>query len=216
MTVSHSLDLMRIPLSGRNLIEASAGTGKTYTMVGIYIRLILETDLDVSRILVMTFTNAATDELRERLRTGLIRMLSVLNSEDQAGEPFLSQLKQKVANNQATLNSAIQKLQLSISCFDQAAVYTIHGFCQRVLSDSALETGLDFENELMPSDDEWIEAIADDYWRKHFHQAGRRQLLILKLCNLTPLSLAQSVKNWVGKPYLHVLPLDDCFVDDAL
>ena len=54
------------PLTGTNLIEASAGTGKTYTIAGLFLRLILEKQLTVNQILVVTFTKAATEELKER------------------------------------------------------------------------------------------------------------------------------------------------------
>ena len=67
------LDLINTPLKGNNLIEASAGTGKTYTIEGLFLRLILEKQLAVEQILVVTFTKAATEELRDRIRTKLLQ-----------------------------------------------------------------------------------------------------------------------------------------------
>ena len=61
-------DLLNAPLDGVNLIEAGAGTGKTYNIEGLFVRLILETQLQVDQILVLTFTNAATEELKDRIR----------------------------------------------------------------------------------------------------------------------------------------------------
>ena len=63
-----AFDLEKSPLHGRNLIEASAGTGKTYTLAALFVRLILEKGLRVDQILVVTFTEAATEELRDRIR----------------------------------------------------------------------------------------------------------------------------------------------------
>jgi len=62
------LEILTIPLDGVNLIEASAGTGKTYTISNLYLRLILEKEISVRDILVVTFTDAATKELKERIR----------------------------------------------------------------------------------------------------------------------------------------------------
>ena len=62
------LDPLTLPLRGRILIEASAGTGKTYTLALLFVRLLLERELSVDRILVVTFTTAATEELRGRIR----------------------------------------------------------------------------------------------------------------------------------------------------
>ncbi|MFP4350656.1 MAG: UvrD-helicase domain-containing protein, partial [Desulfococcaceae bacterium] len=56
-------DLLHSPLIGTNLLEASAGTGKTYTIAGLFVRLVLEENIEVNRILVVTFTEAATEEL---------------------------------------------------------------------------------------------------------------------------------------------------------
>ena len=65
-------DLLNAPLEGINLIEASAGTGKTYNIEGLFIRLLLEQQLQIDQILVLTFTNAATEELKERIRHKLV------------------------------------------------------------------------------------------------------------------------------------------------
>mgnify|MGYP003380604217 CR=1 FL=1 len=74
------LDVFRCDLDGINLIEASAGTGKTWNICGLYLRLLLERGLDVQQILVVTFTNAATAELRERIRTRIVETRDYLVS----------------------------------------------------------------------------------------------------------------------------------------
>ena len=207
MTAAHCLDLNQIPLSGRNLIEASAGTGKTYTIAALYTRLIVEQDLDVSKILVMTFTNAATEELRARLRKALVDALQAIATDEIPAEPFLRQIRDQMIASPEQSAKAIKKLRLAICGFDQAAVYTIHGFCQRLLKDIALETGVAFDNEIVRDDNELRQQIVDDYWRKHFYNATNRQLDQLASAKLTPETLSKSLGNWVSKPYLKVLPL---------
>ena len=68
------LDPLDTPLAGFNLIEASAGTGKTYTITALYLRLVVEARIPVNRILVVTYTNAATKELRDRIRSRLAQI----------------------------------------------------------------------------------------------------------------------------------------------
>jgi exodeoxyribonuclease V beta subunit len=207
MTDTLSLDINSIPLNGRHLIEASAGTGKTYTIAALYTRLIVEQDLDVSKILVMTFTNAATEELRARLRKALVDALQAISSDELPAEPFLKQLRDQITITPEQTAKAIKKLRLAVCSFDQASVYTIHGFCQRLLNDAALETGVAFDNEIVRDDNELRQQIVDDFWRKHFYNATNHQLDQLASAKLTPETLANSISKWVSKPYLKVLPL---------
>ena len=69
--MTKSREAQYAPLEGVNLIEASAGTGKTYTLTSLYIRLLIEQGLLVDQILVVTFTVAATQELKDRIRQRL-------------------------------------------------------------------------------------------------------------------------------------------------
>lgn len=104
------LDLLTFPLAGNHLIEASAGTGKTYTIASLYVRLILgaadENDSDSpippqmpSSILVVTFTEAATEELRDRIRRRLEQAAAVFRSPLNHDDPFLQQLRQRYAQD---------------------------------------------------------------------------------------------------------------------
>ncbi|NVM26763.1 MAG: UvrD-helicase domain-containing protein, partial [Desulfobacterales bacterium] len=79
MTGFDNIDLLNSPLEGTNLIEASAGTGKTYALAGLFLRLILEKNLSVNEILVVTFTVPATEELRDRIRTRLREALEAFS-----------------------------------------------------------------------------------------------------------------------------------------
>jgi exodeoxyribonuclease V beta subunit len=161
-----NFDILNSPLSGTNLIEASAGTGKTYNIEGLFVRLIVEKQLLVDQILVVTFTNAATEELKDRIRSKLLEAKNAFVagiSEDQ----FLNAL---VANHDDP-RTAIQILHDALINFDTAAIYTIHGFCQRLLTENAFETGSRFNTELVTDQADILQEVVDDFWRKHFYDA---------------------------------------------
>ena len=129
------LDLLNAPLQDLNLIEASAGTGKTFTITGLFIRLVVETGLPVEQILVVTYTRAATAELRDRIRRRLVEVRSALDRD--AGEDPLTQGLLQRCDDRVL---AVRRLTRAILGFDRAAVFPIHGFCQRVLADGAFES----------------------------------------------------------------------------
>ena len=159
-------DLLNAPLEGINLIEASAGTGKTYNIEGLYVRLILEMQLRVDQILVLTFTNAATEELKDRIRNKLVRTKDAFG-QGTSDDPFIAALANKFTDSQA----AELRLHDSLIDFDQAAIYTIHGFCQRVLHENAFETQNLFDTELVTDQSHLMQEVVDDFWRKTFYQA---------------------------------------------
>ncbi|MFM8359138.1 MAG: UvrD-helicase domain-containing protein, partial [Verrucomicrobiota bacterium] len=141
-------DLVGTPLQpGVTLLEASAGTGKTYTIAGLYLRLLLEGRLALEQILVVTFTNAATAELRLRIRRGLVAARQALASGAAApGDgPLVEALLAAPEAQQADWRA---RLELALERFDAAAVFTIHGFCQRLLGERAFESGHLFDTEL--------------------------------------------------------------------
>ncbi|MCB1047758.1 MAG: UvrD-helicase domain-containing protein, partial [Calditrichaeota bacterium] len=124
-----------LPLDGTLMIEASAGTGKTWTLAMLYLRLVLEHELLPRQILVVTFTEAATAELRSRLRQRLAQALGMLDGSVPADPDLASLLDGHDADR------ARQRLAAALEDFDGAAVYTIHGFCGRVLNDWAFRLG---------------------------------------------------------------------------
>ncbi|PQP34266.1 exodeoxyribonuclease V subunit beta, partial [Desulfobacteraceae bacterium SEEP-SAG9] len=142
------------PLVGTNLIEASAGTGKTFTIAELFLRLIIEKRLSAEQILVVTFTNAATDELKDRIRRKLVETKTALIRDSQAKPTPASQLIQAALNN-----------------FDRVPIFTIHGFCQRILSEHAFETGSLFDTELITDQTNLLQEVTDDFWRKYFYLA---------------------------------------------
>jgi exodeoxyribonuclease V beta subunit len=164
LDISACLDL---PLLGVKLIEASAGTGKTYTIGNLYLRYVAA-GYRVSEILVVTFTNAATEELRGRIRKRLFEGLSALeNGLTDKADPFLIHWSNEcLGQDQAERDKTIALLKLAVRTMDEAAIYTIHGFCQRVLTDHAFDSGQAFSLELIDDDSQMWDAALRDWWRK--------------------------------------------------
>lgn len=154
-----NLDASTISLQGKHLIEASAGTGKTHNITRIYLRLLLEKNIPIERLLVMTFTKDATEELRGRIG-GFIR--DALHQWDQLiiEDEYFKALACVVTPNEAKL-----RLKQALLFIDEAAIFTIHGFCKKVLSQHAFSSGLPF-NLTMESDcQEWLIEACEDWYR---------------------------------------------------
>lgn len=191
-----TLHAQSVPLHGTNLIEASAGTGKTWTISWLYLRLIAVYGLKVDKILVVTYTEAATAELRDRIRKRLADALAYLEQRPHA-ETYES------LPLEAPLHDCIQRLQLALVSFDEAAVFTIHGFCKRVLSENAFEARMPFETELVTNEDNLLTELTDKFWYQHFLKPDALHLRLLQKRGLTPDGLLATVRHFIGKPYLH-------------
>ena len=168
--MSRGFDPLLIVGTGVQLIEASAGTGKTYSITSLYLRLLLERRLTVEQILVVTFTEAATAELHERIRTRLRTALPAFENRHGGDDPFICQLLERSSDPEADR----RLLARAVSDIDKAAVSTIHGFAHRVLQQHALETGLLFELELTGATQLLVQEIADDYWSTFFYALDHR------------------------------------------
>jgi len=199
----NSFNAKTVELSGLNLIEASAGTGKTYTLAELYCRLILEQDLKVSEILVVTYTRAATEELRDRLRQKLVDARDDLLKAPEDRDMLSTLVEDE------DISSASYKLIAAIQGFDEAAIFTIHGFCQRVLADFAFESGLRFELELIGDDLALLQSATDDFWRREISTAEQDFVAYLLAKHETPETLLRSIRNLVGKPYVQSLPVPE-------
>ena len=166
--MNETLNAAALPLSGRHLIEASAGTGKTFTVANLYLRLLIDTLQDpiptVEQILVVTFTNAATEELRARLRSRIAVALQVLNGDSpEAADPTLHDVLDPHRNDPTTK----LRLEVAYQCMDQAAIFTIHGFCDRMLREQAFESGELFDAELQANVDTLRLRSAEAWWRSN-------------------------------------------------
>jgi exodeoxyribonuclease V beta subunit len=158
--MTEPMDLCTAPLDGTTLIEASAGTGKTYTLTGLFVRLLLEKGLTVDQILVVTFTDAATEELRDRIRTRLADMAGVLADELEADDDLERELLARFGGTDAA-----RRLKLALRNFDLAQIFTIHGFCQRMLSRNGFECQALFDTQLEPDLSDLRRQVCLDFWR---------------------------------------------------
>ncbi|MFZ0613392.1 MAG: UvrD-helicase domain-containing protein, partial [Desulfobacterales bacterium] len=165
--IMKSFDPNTAPLSGTTLIEASAGTGKTYTIAGLFVRLILEHDLAVDQILVVTYTTAATEELKTRIRSKLIQTRQAM-LRGQSEDPFIGGL----ISASLDPGAAAARLDGVLADFDRAAIVTIHGFCQRLLHEHAFETGTLYDAELMTDPTIYTREAAEDFWRRNIYDAA--------------------------------------------
>ena len=129
--------LTQIPDQGHAIIEASAGTGKTYTLEHLIVDLLLRhPDVELDNILIVTFTERATAELRHRVRRLLGAVVASSRTHSTLPEPYGEDGQQDSAHWHLT-DAARRKLERSLFAFDVAPIYTIHGFCQRVLNEHA-------------------------------------------------------------------------------
>ncbi len=190
MSVPTPLQTMTFPLHGARLIEASAGTGKTFTIAGLYLRLLLghgTTDtkhrvpLTVDQILVVTFTEAATAELRDRIRAR-IHDARIAFARGQSSDPVIQPLLEEIEDHKQAAEILLQAERQ----MDEAAVYTIHGFCQRMLTQNAFESGSRFNNEFVTDESHLKAQVVADYWRRNFYPL--------------PFALAGEVRQLWGSP----------------
>jgi exodeoxyribonuclease V beta subunit len=196
-------DLLGSPLEGTNLIEASAGTGKTYTLSGLFLRLILEKRFSVDEILVVTYTVAATEELRDRIRKKLRETLDALGT-GRSEDVFVTGLIKKISNAEA----AIQLLQEALHDFDKAPIFTIHGFCQRMLHENAFESGSLFDTELTPDQRGIEQEIVFDFWRLHFYGAPPEFVSHAQDKKFSPQKFLKLLGKRIAHPDLEIVP--DC------
>jgi len=189
-----------VALAGTQLIEAGAGTGKTWTITALVLRLLLEQALPIGSILVVTYTRAATGELAGRIRHRIAEALAAFEC-GTANEPFLTALLER---HEPTRAQAL--LRLALESFDEAAIFTIHGFCQRALAESAFDSGLAFERELVPEPRAFLEAAARDAWRCEMAQASPAWARWLIDTIKGPQGLADLVRPHLGRIALLAAP----------
>ncbi|WP_218311985.1 exodeoxyribonuclease V subunit beta [Alteromonas antoniana] len=172
------LNVPAMPLHGRHLIEASAGTGKTYNITRLYLRLLLEKQLPVQKILVMTFTNAATEEIRGRLADTLREALAFWTDAEagtastQQADPVYQHLYEVCEPR-----LAIASLRAALLELDDAAVFTIHGFCNKVMSQLAFDSGAPMSQSLATDTREMYLDAASDWLRMQSRHSDNFELL---------------------------------------
>ncbi len=223
-----TLNIADFPLHGQRLIEASAGTGKTFTIAGLYNRLLLghgrrsdaqqPARLACDQILVVTFTVAATAELRGRIRARLrntfedcLRLDNKQPMQDQQTYQYLLQLAQQRGLTETELNSSVQTelkpwLQANLALMDEASIYTIHGFCQRMLKQFAFDSGVMFSAEMVLDSERYLLQACEDIWRQHAYRLNEPQSRFLLSQYAGPQALMQTVRSRLARPDMTVLP----------
>ncbi len=208
-------------LKGVNLIEASAGTGKTYAIAMLVLRFVVEQGIPIEKLLVVTFTKAATEELKDRVRSRLAEARRALDNHirlahstgsGQAQGSQTENIDKNIVNWLANLDTEPElvkaRLTAALLDIDQAGIFTIHGFCQRVLREHALESGQLFDAELTGDLAEIKQACADDFWRKQIYQRSAWEVAVLTADYNSPDALLASVAGFprVGSP-LNIYPV---------
>ena len=154
------------PLDADLLIEASAGTGKTYALTTLVARLIVEERFGIDRLLIVTFTISAAGELRTRVR-GLLQAArravsgAAVDAASQAGE-----LRRRWSQCGIQDADALTRLTRAVRDLDRANITTIHGFCQRTLVEFALHSGTPFSFEVSGADAMAVGDATRDFWRR--------------------------------------------------
>jgi len=167
-----------VPLSGSNLIEASAGTGKTYSIAILVLRLILEQKLSIKKILMVTFTKAAVAELEERIRL-FVRTAYKSANKEEIEDPIIKLLVSR-AIVQWGDEEVIELLKEAKLLLDETSVMTIHSFCQKTLNEFAFETNQLFGAETLQDTSSLIHDEVNRFWRERITTLNPILLKFLK------------------------------------
>ena len=205
--MTRPLDIPSLPLRGRCLIEASAGTGKTFTLAALYVRLVLGHGRDAAfvkpvmpaDILVVTFTEAATDELKHRIRQRLRDARDVLLGHQQP-DSVLEAIIASLPEGQETRHAL--RLDQAMRMMDDASIFTIHGFCQRMLKRHAFDSGTPFQAELLADPQALFSQEVEDYWRREFYPLPTRAQALVQQCWAGPAALGERLRPLLasGRP----------------
>lgn len=195
---------------GGTLIEASAGTGKTYSIAFLVLRMVVEQDLPIDSILVVTFTNAATAELQGRIRERLQEARDLLkdsnhNNDDKRLAEW-ADLRRGLGVD--SIKQDLHRLNQALADVDQAQVSTIHSFCQRALSEFPLESQLSFNTELTKDIAPIKQQLVEDFWRKEIYPLTKQRAALVRQHFKTPTDLAK-VLGKVHSPSSKILPQTD-------
>ncbi len=194
-------DPIETPLeNGFSVIEASAGTGKTTTISAIVLRLIAEHGIPIEKILVTTYTELATAELRGRIRE-ILAEARACGRGAKAKWSFIEAIVARASDRK----EFERRLEQALQNFDEAPIFTIHGFCARVLADGAFATGALFDTELVTDQSRFLHEVADDFWRAHLY-GDDKVLAALLPEELSPARLVELLVELANNPALRVLP----------
>jgi len=197
---------------GISLLEASAGTGKTYAIAMLALRFVVEKDLAIEKILIVTFTKAATKELKERVRARLAEAKAYLSGQDVGiDENVISWAEALILSGELDVELMLKRINTALLSIDQAGIFTIHGFCQRLLKEHALESGQMFDVELSDEVASVRQQLVDDFWRMQIYPRPAWHVALLCHEHKTPDELLNSLGN--VSTQLKILP-DNAVLDE--
>ncbi len=187
---------------GTTLIEASAGTGKTYSIATLFLRLVMEQGVTVDRILAVTYTDAATKELVGRVRQRLYEAFCELerwraSGEEPSEEVLLVWLAREPGKEEVT--EALRRLHQAVQLFDEAMISTIHSFCYRALQEYAFESGARYSAELLGESRALLDEVAGDFWRRRICMASPLVASLAVALGYSGLALWRELLGAAGK-----------------
>jgi exodeoxyribonuclease V beta subunit len=191
-----------VRLEGSNLIEASAGTGKTYSIAILVLRLIIEEKFSIREILMVTFTKAAVAELEERIRLFIRSAYKVSNNEKIEDTTISELVDSSIKNNGREEVSRI--LREAVIYLDETSVLTIHSFCQQTLIEFAFETNQLFGIELLQDISAIIEEEVNKFWRKNITTINTGLLAYLLDAGLSRAAITGIVQQHLDGKRFHV------------
>ena len=195
---TQKLNVLTLPLNAIQLIEASAGTGKTWTLAALYVRLILGHGwtgqaLMPPQILVMTFTEAATAELRNRIRERLAQAAQFFRGQLPDADDFLRDLQQALGTDSNAQHA--ERLEEAAQWMDEAAIYTIHSWSSRMLRQHAFDSQSLFDQKRLDNAPALKLKLVKDYWREFIYPLEAKQLGALKDLGGSPEALLKNIQS---------------------
>lgn len=199
-----AFDLLDTPLSpGVTVLEASAGTGKTYALAALVLRLVAEEGIPIGRIVVTTFTITATAELRDRIRARLSEAHDALHERFQQNPtPFILEFAARHAGS----SQVKQRIAGALRDFDQACISTIHSLCQRILQERTFESGTRPSMEIIPDESALVLETAMDFWRRKFSAREPGLTPFAIHAGISPESLAKLYREAANHPGALIRP----------
>lgn len=158
--------------TGTTVVEASAGTGKTYAIVGLAVRFVAEAQVPVSRLLLVTFSRAATQELRERTRERVVAVAAALADPDAARASGDALIHYLASVDDAEVHQRRGRLMAALSDFDSATITTIHGFCQRMLDELGFAGDAEAGVQVVDNVDDLVTSVVDDMYLARYARSG--------------------------------------------
>ncbi len=224
---AQQLNPLDFPLYGSRLIEASAGTGKTFTIALLYVRLVLGQGLSPAgedrpllprQILVVTFTELAAGELRDRIRARLVEAADYFLDENLGKEQVLVELRNSYPPERR--KQCAWRLQAASESIDEASISTIHSWCNRMLVEHAFDSRGLFDRSLETDTRELLTEVVEDYWRTHFYPLDSDKAQLVSKAFASPADLLDKVGDllnagtcgvsYCGQPVV-AEPLDTLF-----